>query len=118
LQYYELYQSLPQFLLPKLDEMPRQAAYALASRTGPFALKEEVIKNYRGETKQALLEQIRKMFPLPEKDKRGQDHALNVLKSLEKIRSFLSEHPVKLSSTQKKKAQEVLSSLQTWISSC
>lgn len=73
LQYFELYKSLPRLLHPKLDEMPRQVVYALASRSGDQDKKEEIIKNYDGESKQELLTMIRKEFPLPEKDKRAQD---------------------------------------------
>ena len=116
LQYYELYQALPQFLLPKLDEMPRQAAYTLASREGPFEVKQEIIKNYHGETKQVLVEQIRKAFPLQEKDKRAQNHGTNLVKSLERISDFLSQNSVKLTSSQQKKAKSILSSLQSYLS--
>lgn len=73
LQYYELYRSLPQELLHKMDEMPRQAVYSLASRAGDAAEKERIIKNYNGEPKQQLLELIRETFPLKDHDKRGQD---------------------------------------------
>ena len=36
LQYYEFYLELPSNLIPKLDEIPRQAIYTLASRDAPF----------------------------------------------------------------------------------
>ncbi|MFN3330212.1 MAG: CT583 family protein, partial [Pyrinomonadaceae bacterium] len=49
LQYYEFYLSLPSNLLPKLDEMPRQAIYTLASRDAPLEKKKELLENYRGE---------------------------------------------------------------------
>src|SRR3990167_2155551 len=48
LQYYELYTALPHILHSKLEEMPRQVIYALASRSGSLNVKEEIIKNYRG----------------------------------------------------------------------
>ena len=115
LQYYELYQMLPNSLIPKLDEMPRQAAYTLASREGSFDLKKEIIETYQGETKQALLEQIRRMFPLQKKDKRAQNHGANLVKSLTRILDFLSENSVELTPQEKKKALSVLSSLKEWI---
>ncbi len=117
LQYYDLYQMLPQKLIPKLDEMPRQAAYTLASREGNFDLKQEIIQSYQGETKQALLEQIRRTFPLQEKDKRAQNHGSNIIKSLTKIIDFLSENSVKLTASQEKKALALLHSLEERISS-
>lgn len=116
LQYFELHQKLPQSLLPKLDEMPRQAAYTLASREGPFDLKKEIIQSYQGETKQLLLEQIRRTFPLQDKDKRAQNHGANLIKSLMRISDFLSENSVRLSSTEKKKVIELLQSLKKQIS--
>ncbi|MBS0628405.1 MAG: CT583 family protein, partial [Verrucomicrobia bacterium] len=115
LQYFELYQQLPQTLLPKLDEMPRQAAYTLASRLGPFPLKEEIIKNYNGETKQVLLEYIRKSFPLSSQDKRAQDLGSNLIKGLQKISIFLSQNQLQLSNTQRKKAEDLLNTLQQQI---
>jgi hypothetical protein len=111
LQYYELYLAVPQLLLPKLDEMPRQAAYTLASREGPFETKVEIIKNYQGETKQAVIEQIRKAFPLQEKDKRAQDHGQNLIKGLQKMLDFFSNQPVKLLPPQQKKALQLIDSL-------
>lgn len=115
LQYFELHQQLSPTLLPKLDEMPRQAAYTLASRPGPFSLKEEIIKNYNGETKQALLEFIRKTFPLASQDKRSQDLGSALVKSLQKISTFLSQNSIQLSDTQRKKAKELLEALQKQI---
>src|SRR6185437_1917846 len=88
LQYYELYQQLPQKLHSKLDEMPRQAVYTLASRSAPLEKKEAVIGNYQGQPKQELLALIRKLFPLHEADKRLSDlpaQALATLKKLEKL---------------------------------
>ena len=116
LQYYELHQRLPTVLLPKLDEMPRQAAYTLASREGPFDLKKEIIESYQGETKQVLLEQIRRTFPLENKDKRAQKHGTNLIKSLTRISDFLKENEIKLSSTEQKKVIQLLSSLKQLVS--
>ena len=115
LQYFELYQQLPGTLLPKLDEMPRQAAYTLASRPGPFPLKEEIIKNYNGETNHVLLAYIRKAFPLSAKDKRALNLGITLLRSLQNISTFLSLNSVHLNNIQKKKAQELLDSLQKQI---
>lgn len=111
LQYYELYQSLPQLLLCKLDEMPRQAAYTLASRDGPFELKKEIIQNYAGETKQILLEQIRRAFPLKQRDKRAQNYGETLIKSLQRISLFVSNHPIEVTPAQKKQALEILRAL-------
>jgi len=116
LQYYDLHQMLPQDLLPKLNEMPRQAAYTLASREGDFKLKQEIVEGYQGETKQALLEQIRKTFPLQAKDKRAQNHGANIIKSLVRMSDFISENDVKVTPTQKKEISDLLHSLEKQIS--
>ncbi len=70
LQYYEFYISVSSDLQLKIDQMPRQAIYTLASRSGALEQKEEIIQGYAGQAKQELLEIIRNIFPLSEKDKR------------------------------------------------
>lgn len=83
LQYYEFYTQMPTSLHPKIDQMPRQVIYSLASRSGPIAMKEEIVKNYNGQPKQELLNLIRLQFPLNEDDKRLPNlasHALSFLK--------------------------------------
>lgn len=93
LQYYELYLSLPETLRGRLDEMPRQATYSLASRHAPLEQKQEIIENYHGQPKQELLELIRTAFPLSEKDKRAHDPAEVSIASLRRIRrELLSSH--------------------------
>jgi hypothetical protein len=91
LQYYELHQQLSKELLPRLEAMPRQAVYTLASRDAPLAEKEELIRNYRGEPKQELLSLIRQKFPLADGDKRAEDateQAISFLRqALSKVRT-------------------------------
>ncbi len=112
LQYFELYEQLSEKLLPKLDSMPRQAAYTLASRIGPFSLKEEIIESYQGEKKDFLLEKIRKTFPLQESDKRQKNLPVTLFKSLQRILDFLSQNELVLSASDKKKAKELLKNLE------
>lgn len=94
LQYFELYSSLPNHLKDKLNLMPRQAIYSLASRSGNQEEKEKIINDYKGETKIELLNVIRKIFPLDKNDKRSFNTAgqsiifLNKLKELVKSPSF------------------------------
>jgi hypothetical protein len=89
LQYYELHAALPEMLHPKLDEMPRQAVYSLASRNGPQDKKELIVKNYNGEPKQELLKLIRETFPLAENDRRAQDLADVATSALRRLHSQL-----------------------------
>ncbi len=103
LQYYEFYLSLPSNLIPKLEEMPRQAIYTLASRDIPLEQKKEVLENYQGETKNELLDLIRNKFPLEETDKRREDlanqasqlmHRLTRLMTLKRFKPTPSEREV------------------------
>ncbi|HRW58676.1 MAG TPA: CT583 family protein [Chlamydiales bacterium] len=70
LQYYEFYSSMPKELHQKIDDMPRQAIYTLASREGEIGKKQEIVQQYQGQTKQEMLTLIRETFPLDETDKR------------------------------------------------
>jgi hypothetical protein len=101
LQYYELYSALPQTLHIKLDKMPRQAIYTLASRQAPLEQKQEIIANYHGQPKQDLLNLIRDAFPLAESDKRAHDSAEVSIATLRRMHrhlkapSFRSTHQQK-----------------------
>jgi RecG-like helicase len=111
LQYYDLYTALPQMLASKLDSIPRQALYTLASREGPLEMKEDIIKNYQGETKQELLDLIRKKFPLAHSDRRAQDFAAHTISALSKLRDILQNSSFSPSKKQKKVIKELLKDL-------
>ncbi len=117
LQYYELHLSLPQMLLPKLDEMPKQAIYTLASRNVPQEEKEQIIKNYSGETKQELLTLIRQRFPLPDNDRRGQDLASAAITALLRLHNAISTAPLKTTSKQKKTLKTLIKQIQALVDS-
>jgi hypothetical protein len=89
LQYYEFYTLLPQALHPKLDQMPRQAVYSLASRNGSLEKKESIVENYTGQAKDELLKLIRLEFPLPEDDKRSPQLAHHAVQMLKRAREIL-----------------------------
>ena len=110
LQYYDLYRALPHILHPKLEEMPRQALYTLASRSGSMAKKEAIIKNYQGEAKQELLSKIRKVFPLPKKDRRAQDLADVVITQLKRLQRLFHEPHFEPTKKQKAVLKELLDS--------
>lgn len=73
MQYFELYAILPLKLQKIMDKMPRQVIYTLSTRATSQEQKEAFIKNYRGETKNELLEKLRQIFPLAQQDKRNSD---------------------------------------------
>lgn len=111
LQYYELYMALPQMLHPKLDEMPKQAVYTLASRAGSLEKKEEIVRGYEGEPKQELLSRIRNAFPLAKDDKRAPDYAEYAINSLNRLHTLLKGSDFRPTPKQKTALQELLKSL-------
>ncbi len=112
LQYYELYMALPQQMHSKLDEMPRQAVYALASRDAPLDQKKELIENYRGEAKTEILSLIRKTFPLPQHDKRRENLAENAIELLSRLESLMKTSRFKTTATQKAKILRLIENIQ------
>lgn len=111
LQYYELHRQLSRDLQPKLEEMPRQALYTLASRSGPFEDKEQIIRNYVGQTKQELLSLIRNTFPLQEEDRRKQNLPNNSITSLARLLKQFQDPDFRPNPKQKKALSDLLHSL-------
>ncbi len=115
LQYYEFYTSLPQELQPKVDEMPRQAVYTLASRSGSNESKREIVENYHGEPKQELLSKIREKFPLVRGDKRYKDLSNHAINALQRLLNTLKPTSFKPNGRQKQQLRTLISSLQQLI---
>ncbi|MBI3236867.1 MAG: CT583 family protein [Chlamydiales bacterium] len=112
LQYYEFHAQLfSDALHAKLDEMPKQAVYSLASREGPFDQKKQIVANYRGEPKQQLLDLIRQTFPLTQTDRRAQNLAGVAITSLKKLHTQLDSPAFRPTATQKKQIQQLLKAL-------
>ena len=112
LQYYEFYTAMPPHLKPQVDKMPRQAIYTLASRPGEKDEKEKIVESYQGETKQEILLVIRKVFPLPEEDKRNPIVALQVINLLRKSVSLTTSKNYKPTEEDKKNIKKLLSLVQ------
>jgi hypothetical protein len=117
LQYYELYTALPEKLHSKLDEMPRQAVYSLASRNGDQQQKQGIIQSYHGQPKQELLKLIRETFPLAENDRRAQNLTDIAISNLRRLQSQLSTHTFSPSPKQKTQLLQILKELKTLIES-
>jgi hypothetical protein len=111
LQYYEFYLQLSPQLHPKLDEMPRQAIYTLASRDAPFEQKEELLKNYNGETKNQVLTLIRKTFPLDDQDGRKEDLGEQAVIALKKLDEVFAQKRFRPTDQQKETLQQLLDQL-------
>lgn len=108
LQYHEFYQAVPKALRPRVELMPRQAIYTLASRDAPFEKKQRLIENYNGETKAVLLTAIREEFPLHSTDKRQKDYYEEALSFLEKAAKALEALQTSPSEIQKRALKELM----------
>ncbi len=116
LQYYLFYTSLPVELQEKLDTMPRQVVYTLASRSSKTSASKEIAENYKreiieyytGQSKEELLMIIRNVFPLTESDKRGSNGALSAIRLLKKLSSLANERHFKPTDKQKKAIEGLL----------
>lgn len=115
LQYYELYTSLPDNLQSKVDEMPRQAVYTLASRSGSLEQKEAIVQKYSGQSKQELLTLIRETFPLAEDDKRAEDLAELTILQLRRIQMHMKRRRFKPTDGQREELHQLLSTLQKMV---
>jgi len=102
LQYYEFYLKLPKKLISRLEQMPRQAVYVLASREGNKKKKEKIIENYKGETKEEILKCIRKTFPLDESDGRRAKFGDKALSFLNKLNDLFEDPRASLTVRQKR----------------
>jgi hypothetical protein len=111
LQYYEFYVQLPPHLHPKLDQMPRQAIYTLASRAGSLEKKQEMVARYSGQAKQELLKIIRSEFPLGEDDKRTPRYSMNALSFLKRAREIMKSPHFLPSEEEKRQITHLLAQL-------
>jgi hypothetical protein len=118
MQYYEFCEALPKPLRPQLELMPRQAIYTLASRDGSLTMKQKIVEDYKGETKEELLSLIRDMFPLSSKDKRKQNHGETIILGLSKLSRLLQNKKVSLSKMQKKQIQALLEEINQLSENC
>lgn len=85
LQYYEFCELMPQSLRPRIEGMPRQAIYTLASRQGSQEQKAAIVETYQGETKTQLLAKIREIFPLSPQDKRAENVGHGLISQLSRM---------------------------------
>lgn len=111
LQYYEFYLSLADMLKLKLLDMPKQAVYTLASRSGDLEKKQWIIESYQGEPKHVLLSKIRTTFPLSTTDKRKQKFSQHVMLSLAKLIEQIDQKDWSPSKNEKKKIEALLKML-------
>lgn len=117
LQYYELYTVLSSDLQKKIVSIPRQAVYTLASRKGDLEEKKQIVEQFSGESKEALIHRIRKTFPLKKSDKRMKNAYASIYAQLIKIREQLYEQTTPLSIKEKKSLGILLEKISRFFSS-
>lgn len=117
MQYFEFCEIMPKQLRSKIELMPRQAVYVLASREGSLVKKQEIVENYQGETKTEMLSLIRQIFPLDQMDKRQQKLGKGLVQSLHRLYQQLKANPELLNAMQKKQAFTLLQQMQKLIGS-
>lgn len=115
LQYYEFYKIVSENLRAKLDAMPRQAVYTLASREAPLKKKEAIIENFRGEKKSELLALIRKAFPLSTRDKRASNLSQAALIELKKVKELFSDKRFLPTNSEREALLKLLQDLQKFL---
>jgi hypothetical protein len=113
LQYYEFYTTMPEALHVKIDQMPRQAVYSLASRQGSIEKKEAIVRNYNGQAKQELLQLIRIEFPLAEEDKRHPNYAAHAIAFMKRAREMMKNSLCVPSEEEKKQLKTLLTQVTT-----
>ena len=116
LQYYELYTVLSSDLQKKIVSIPRQAIYTLASRKGDLQQKKQIVEQFSGESKEALIHKIRKTFPLKQSDKRTKNAYASIYAQLIKIREQLYEQTTPLSAKEKKSLTILLEKISRFFS--
>ncbi len=111
LQYYEFYLSLTDLLRPKLLDMPKQAIYTLASRSGDLEKKQSIVQSYQGESKHLILAKIRSTFPLSSTDKRKEKFSESVILTLSRLLDQLDGKEWTPSKLEKEKIAALLKAL-------
>lgn len=115
LQYFEFNRQMPPALRPQVEKMPRQAVYALASREGSQEKKEELVRDYAGESKEEILGRIRDLFPLPEGDKRRVSTGDAIIAQLNRIHGQINRPSTQLNTAQKKAIEHILDAIHALI---
>ena len=115
LQYFEFYSTMPKDLHKQIEAMPKQAIYTLASREGDNDIKKNIVESFNGESKQELLEIIRKEFPLSESDKRQGDLSETVCNLLHRTLLTLDRRNIHLTAQKKKRILNLMNEIKETI---
>lgn len=118
LQYYEFYHSVPSYLRPMIETMPRQAVYTLASREGPIDDKQRIVESYVGQTKSELIALIREQFPLDSGDRRRQNIGDNATRLLKQLCSLVANQKAVISQEQRQEMNALWNTFQQSLERC
>lgn len=77
LQFYDLFMKLDKNEKELMSEMPKRAAYALASRSGEISKKIDIIKEHHGSSPDEIIQVVQEAFPLKKDDKRKSNKRTN-----------------------------------------
>ena len=110
LNYYEFYHALPtEEFRNAFKKMPLKASYILASRTGDWKTKLQLIDNYSNEKQEEFVRQIQSQLPLKSQDARTTGNTTdNLLTQLLKYATLLEKEGSPLTLHQKVQIEELL----------
>lgn len=117
LQYYEFYNQIPPSLHPKIESMPRQVIYTLASRNASLERKTQMLKQLQEGEKKDLIERIRQEFPLKENDKRKMNKETQFANTLFKLEEQVQDESLHFDKDKQEKILSALKVIQQQISS-
>jgi hypothetical protein len=101
LQYYDLYHALPEQARSLIENIPKKAAYTLASREGSIDRKIEIIQNYRGERQSDVILLIQKTFPTGKMIRRRRTSNITILDDVERLLMRIEQRKHYLSESDK-----------------
>lgn len=115
MQYFDFWQALPKNLRTKVEEIPRQAIYILASRDGLLEDKKRLVEAYEGESKKTFITRIREKFPLDDQDLRLKKTDSSLLGRLEALFQIVQRRKPFLKQAEKKQLLKQLKNLQDFL---
>jgi len=108
LMYYEFYMQLAPDLKTKLEVLPKQVVYSLASRNVSLEKKTEFISTISGKSKDEILAELRTCFPLSERDLRKENPIEKCLQYLIQAKAFYTRKKQEISQDSKKELENAL----------
>ncbi|MDF2577728.1 MAG: pGP6-D [Chlamydiales bacterium] len=115
LQYYELHYDLPAAMRNILEQLPRKAAYILASRQAPLEDKIKILQRYKGEKQDDFIIIIRNTFPGSVYDQRRKNVKISTLNAMNKLCNTLEKATDNLGAEGAQKINELITRLNKYL---